>query len=263
MRFARLRVRGREHYGLIEGEQARLIRGSPFGRWEATTQVHSLDSVQFRPPTQPLQALGIGGNYADHIAQAEATSGKAHAGRGIQPWVKGAASLIGHGAPIVITREAQEVHYEAELVIVIGRRCRRASKAEARDCILGYTCGNDVSEKASWEKDLSFWRAKGIPSWGPVGPWVATDVDPTKGLDLIVRVNGQEHHRTNTKFMFHDVYDIVSYMSQYTWLFPGDVIFTGAAGVSRALKPGDVVEVEIEGIGTLSNPVVSEGLGEG
>lgn len=258
MRFARVRVQGRERYALVEGEQVRILRGSPFGRWQSTDAVYPLGQVTFLPPTHPLQALGVGANYADHIAQAEETSGRAHAGRGIQPWTKGTASLVGHGAPIVITKEAKEVHYEAELVIVMGRRCRRVSKEEARQYILGYTCGNDVSEKASWEKDLSFWRAKGIPSWGPVGPWVETDVDPTKGLDLIVRVNGVEHHRTNTRLMIHSVYDIVSYISQYTWLFPGDIIFTGAAGVTRPIKPGDVVEVEIEGIGVLRNPVVSE-----
>lgn len=261
MRFARFRVRGREHYGVVEGERVRVIRGSPFGRWERTEGAYGLEEVRLLPPTRPVQALGIGANYADHIAQAEATSGRAHAGRGIQPWTKGVASLTGHGSPIVITREARdlEVHYEAELVIVIGKRCRRVSRARAREHILGYTCGNDVSEKGAWERDLSFWRAKGVPSWGPVGPWVETEVDPTQGLDLVVRVNGEEHHRTNTRLMVHDVYDIVSYISRYTWLYPGDVIFTGAAGVTRALRPGDVVEVEIEGIGTLRNPVVAEG----
>jgi 2-keto-4-pentenoate hydratase/2-oxohepta-3-ene-1,7-dioic acid hydratase in catechol pathway len=206
----------------------------------------------------PVQVFGgVGVNYPDHAAQAEETTDIDISAMGIQPFHKSNASLTGCGSPIVLTPEAGEVHYEGELVIVVGRKARHVSQDRALDYVLGYTCGNDVSEKGSWEKDFSLWRSKGLPTWGPVGPWIATDVDP-HDLDVTVRLNGQVEHRFNTRDMIHDVPTIVSYISQYTTLFPGDLIFTGTSGTTRSLNPGDVVEVEISRIGTLRNPAVME-----
>jgi 2-keto-4-pentenoate hydratase/2-oxohepta-3-ene-1,7-dioic acid hydratase in catechol pathway len=199
----------------------------------------------------------VGVNYRDHLAQAQESSDVPFSDVGIQPFPKSNVSLTGSGSPIVLTPEAGAVHYEGELVVVIGRRARRVSRERAPDYVLGYTCGNDVTEKSIWEKDYSDWRSKGLPTWGPVGPWIATHVEPGN-LDVTLRLNGLVEHRFNTRDMIHDVPSIVSYISQYTTLFPGDLIFTGTSGSTKAMKPGDVVEVEISGIGLLKNPVAME-----
>jgi len=259
MKLARFRFEGQSHYGIVEGDLVTEVRGSPFrGKLQRSNRTHRLSEVVLLPVTTPVQVFGgVGANYPDHIAQAEETSGRKLGEMGIQPFPKSNASLTGSGSPIVLTPEAGEVHYEGELVIVIGRKARHVSKERALDYVLGFTCGNDVSEKESWEKDFSHWRSKGIPTWGPVGPWIATDLDPSN-LDVTIRMNGQMEHRFNTRDLLSDVPTIVSHISQYTTLFPGDLIFTGTSGVTRALKPGDVVEVEISGIGNLRNPVVME-----
>ena len=259
MKLARFRFEGRARYGIVEGDLVTEVRGSPFrGKLQRSNRTHRLSEVVLLPVTAPVQVFGgVGANYPDHVAQAEETSGRKLGEMGIQPFPKSNASLTGSGSPIVLTPEAGEVHYEGELVIVIGRKARRVSKERALDYVLGFTCGNDVSEKESWEKDFSHWRSKGIPTWGPVGPWIATDLD-SSNLDVTIRMNGQVEHRFNTRDLISDVPTIVSHISQYATLFPGDLIFTGTSGTTRAIKPGDVVEVEISGIGNLRNPVVME-----
>ena len=259
MKIARFRAKGRVRYGIVQEDRIAEIRGSVFrGRFQPTGVSHELSEVVLLPVTVPLQVIGgIGSNYRDHTAQAEETSGRKLGELGITPFPKSNASLTGSGMPIVLTPEAREVHYEGELVIVIGRKARHVSKERALEYVLGYTCGNDVSEKSSWEKDTWHWRSKGIPTWGPVGPWIATDVDPSN-LDITIRLNGQVEHKFTTRDMIHDVPTIVSYLTQYITLFPGDLVFTATSGITRAMKPGDVVEVEISGIGTLRNPVVME-----
>jgi 2-keto-4-pentenoate hydratase/2-oxohepta-3-ene-1,7-dioic acid hydratase in catechol pathway len=149
------------------------------------------------------------------------------------------------------------VHYEGEVVAVIGKDCRRISPAQAPRFILGYTCGNDVSERTWQGEDWSFWRAKGSDTFAPVGPWIETEID-ARNLDLVVRVNGDQVQHCNTRDMLFTFPEIVSYISQHVTLRPGDLVFSGTSGTTTAIKPGDVVEVEIPGIGVLSNPVEAE-----
>ena len=259
MQIARFRSNGRPRYGIVDGDTIIEAQGSPFhGQLRPTNITHSLATAALLPVSNPLQVFGgVGANYQDHVAQAEETSGHPLGSMGIQPFPKSNASLTGSGSPIILTPEADEVHFEGELVIVIGRKARKVSPQRALDYVLGYTCGNDVSEKGSWEKDFSHWRSKGVPTWGPVGPVIATDVDP-KDLPVTIRFNHQVEHRFNTGEMIHDVPEIVSYISRYATLFPGDLIFTGTSGESKAMRPGDLIEIEIAGIGNLSNPVIME-----
>ena len=259
MQIARFRSEGRPRYGLVDGDTIIETQGSPFrGELQPTARRHALADVTLLPVSKPVQVFGgVGANYQDHVAQAEETSGRPLGSMGIQPFPKSNASLTGSGSPIILTPEAEEVHFEGELVIVMGRKARSVSPERAMDYVLGFTCGNDVSEKGSWEKDFSHWRSKGVPSWGPVGPCIATDVDP-KDLAVTIRFNHQVEHRFNTGEMIHDVPTIVSFISRYATLFPGDLIFTGTSGESKAMKPGDLIEVEIAGIGNLSNPVIME-----
>ena len=256
MKIARVLFRGAEHYGIIEGAQIRLLEGPPFEQIAPTRKRVSMSDVRLLPPTRPVNFYGVGFNYPSHLAQASATSGQ-DIPTMPRPWHKGVGSMIGPDEAIVIPPEARAVHYEGELVIVISKLSRRVTPEQARQNILGYTCGNDVSEKGSWESEGTMWRAKGTDTFGPVGPWIETEMDPQNQV-LTVRLNGKEEHRANTSEMIHKVHELVSYMSQFTTLFPGDLILTGAAGTTKAMRPGDVVEVEITDIGVLRNPVRAE-----
>jgi 2-keto-4-pentenoate hydratase/2-oxohepta-3-ene-1,7-dioic acid hydratase in catechol pathway len=142
-------------------------------------------------------------------------------------------------------------------VAVIAKACRRVTPLQASKYILGYTCGNDVSERGWQKEDRTQWRAKGADSFAPVGPWVETGADPQR-LEMIVRVNGREVQHGCTKDMLFSFTQIVSYISQQVTLRPGDLVFSGSSGATGALHPGDVVEVEIPGVGLLRNPVVAE-----
>ena len=195
MKIARYRSEGRPHYGIVEGDTIIECRGTPFrGQLERTNKTHPVSSVTLLPVSNPVQVFGgVGANYQDHIAQAEETSGRPLGSMGIQPFPKSNASLTGSGSPIVLIPEADEVHFEGEMVIVVGRKARKVSKERALDYVLGYTCGNDVSEKASWEKDFSHWRSKGVPSWGPVGPYIATGGYVIHGRWGAVQFTQREH----------------------------------------------------------------------
>jgi 2-keto-4-pentenoate hydratase/2-oxohepta-3-ene-1,7-dioic acid hydratase in catechol pathway len=169
------------------------------------------------------------------------------------------ASLQSHGGPIVIPPDAANVHYEGEMVLVIGRRTRNVSPEEAARSIFGVTCGNDVSDR-DWQngpnKDLQWWRAKGADTFGPLGPAIVTGLD-FSDLLLTTRLNGETVQQQRTSDLLFPAPVIVSYISRWVTLEPGDVIYTGTPGSTRKMNPGDIVEVEIEGIGILRNQVVA------
>jgi 2-keto-4-pentenoate hydratase/2-oxohepta-3-ene-1,7-dioic acid hydratase in catechol pathway len=178
-----------------------------------------------------------------------------------QPFYKSPSCLIAAGERIVLPKDAEVVHAEAEMVIVIGKTCRKVPKENALDYVFGVTAGNDVSERI-WQndperKDIQWWRAKGADTFGPVGPYILTGVN-YGNLKVTMRINGQVVQEENTDHQIHDVAALVSYISRYVTLHPGDLIFTGTPGKTSMLKPGDTAEVELEGAGILSNPVVAE-----
>jgi len=170
---------------------------------------------------------------------------------------KPVTALQNPDGPIVLPRGASDVHSEGELVVVIGKQVKNASAEEARDAIFGVTCGNDVSDR-NWQhgekKDLQWWRAKGSDTFAPLGPAIAADID-YGNLLLQTRINGETVQKQYTSDLIFDCPSIVSWVSGWVTLMPGDVIYTGTPGNTRRMSTGDVVEVEIEGIGTLRNPV--------
>jgi 2-keto-4-pentenoate hydratase/2-oxohepta-3-ene-1,7-dioic acid hydratase in catechol pathway len=189
-------------------------------------------------------------NYKSHLG------GRPAPGRP-EIFYKPVSCLQNPGDPIKIPAGSKETHYEGELVVVVGKTCSHASKEEAAAAVLGVTCGNDVSERdwqAGSDKDLQWWRAKGADTFGPLGPCVVTGID-FSNLQLTTRVNGKVVQQQFTSDLLFDVPAIVSWISQYVTLEPGDLIYTGTPGSTSKLAPGDVVEVEIEGIGVLRNPV--------
>ncbi len=262
MKIARFRAGRRVAHGVVKGDEVVEIRGSIYSRFRMTDTVHKLATVKLLSPTEPTEMWGPGVNFASHLAYAASVFDNEEKAppppEHPEPWVKPRSSLTSHDDPIILPRDSQgEVHYEGEAVAVIGKQCRRVSPSEARKFILGYTCGNDVSDRTWQNEDWSFWRAKGADTFAPVGPWLETDVNPQE-LELIVRLNGEEVQRAHTSEMLFTFSEIVSYISQQVTLRPGDLVYSGATGVTRAMKPGDVVEVDIPGIGVLSNPVTVE-----
>ncbi len=256
-RFARFQVGDRIAYGKVDGSRVRELNGDLFGQWSATDKTHALKDVKLLPPTQPTQVLALAGNYRSHLQDDTIPPKFAIP----QPFYKSPSCLVGQGEPIVIPKDAKTVHYEAELVIVIGKKCRKVAKEEALEYVFGVTAGNDVSERI-WQndeqvKDVQWWRAKGADTFGPVGPFIVTGVD-YGNLMLRLRLNGEVKQEEKTDHLIHDIPTTVSFISQYVTLHPGDLIFTGTPGKTSTIQPGDVVEVELEGAGTLKNPVVAE-----
>ena len=260
MKIARFRQDGRSAYGVVQGDELVEIRGSIYTRFRLTDTKHALADVTLLPPTEPSEIWAPGLNFANHLAFAAGVLGDEdpQLPQHPDPWIKARGSLTGTGDTIMLPYDsAGDIHYEGEAVAVIGKTCRRITVAEAGGCILGYTCGNDVSERAWQKDDWTFWRAKGSDTFAPVGPWIDTEVDP-QNLEMIVRLNGEEVQHGRTNEMLFTFAEIVSYISQQVTLRPGDLVFSGSTGVTTALKNGDVIEVDIPGIGVLSNPVEKE-----
>ena len=256
--FARFRAGDNVTYGIVEDDNVREISGSIFGEWKKTDRVHALSDVKLMVPTRPRHVFAMAGNYKSHLKDAEIPPKF----RIPQPFFKSPSSLVQHGGRIVIPKDAtEEVHYEAEMVIVIGKRASRVSKEDALGYVLGVTCGNDVSERY-WQndeenKDVQWWRAKGSDTFGPCGPYIVSGLN-YDDLLLTLRLNGEVRQKERTSQMIHDVSTQVSFISQHITLLPGDLIFTGTSGSTSAIKHGDVVEVELEGVGILRNKVRRE-----
>jgi 2-keto-4-pentenoate hydratase/2-oxohepta-3-ene-1,7-dioic acid hydratase in catechol pathway len=207
------------------------------------------------PPT--FYAAGI--NFREHVTAAARK-------RGEEPQFPPQAdvgyrannALIAQNEAIVIPQDASElVQYEGEVVAVIGKKCRRVSEAEALDYVLGYTIGNDVSERVWQRNDRTFWRGKNADTFKPMGPWIVTDLNP-EDLHVTIRLNGRIVGKYDMAGAIFSVRQFISRMSQYLTLYPGDVLWMGTDGDPENMKDGDVVEVEVSDIGVLRNPVVRE-----
>jgi 2-keto-4-pentenoate hydratase/2-oxohepta-3-ene-1,7-dioic acid hydratase in catechol pathway len=244
-------------YGLLDGDRVVQLDGDLFGSWSKSDTTHSLAEVKLLPPTEPTQVLALAGNYRSHLSS-DTIPPKLQIP---QPFHKSPSCLIGHGEAIVLPSDSKDVHYEAEIVVVIGKTCRNVSQEQASDYVFGVTAGNDISERI-WQndeevKDIQWWRAKGADTFGPVGPCIATDVD-FDNLMLRLKLNGETRQEENSDHLIHGIPKTVSFISRYVTLHPGDLIFMGTPGKTAAIRPGDVVEVEIDGIGVLRNPVVAQ-----
>ncbi|GLZ06122.1 2-keto-4-pentenoate hydratase [Actinomadura sp. NBRC 104412] len=258
MRYSRISVDGRAVWARVDGDVLRPLRGSPLeggGNAEAGRAVPVADAT-FLPPVVPNVFYAVGMNYKRHAE---------HAGVAIpeRPEVGYRANnaLIGHGQAIV-KPDGVEGRFEAEgeVVAVIGRRLRRATYAEAREAVFGWTIGNDVSARAWQHADRSFWRSKNSDTFKPMGPWIETDADPL-AQTTTVRVDGEVRASFRTGAMIFDPYEYIVETTRYITMHPGDVLWMGADATVQ-LEPGSTVDIEISGIGTLSNPVLSESRAE-
>jgi 2-keto-4-pentenoate hydratase/2-oxohepta-3-ene-1,7-dioic acid hydratase in catechol pathway len=238
-------------YGAVEPEGIRLHRGTPFVAWEPTETLVPFDEVRLLAPVFPTKVVGVGRNYAGHAAE-----------RGVEVpeepviFLKPATAVIGPEAAVALPPEAGEVHHEAELAVVIGRVARRVAAEEAAGHIFGYTAANDVSARDLQKLDGQWTRAKGFDTFCPLGPAIETELDPN-GLAIACRVNGETRQDGNTADMVFGVAELLAFVSRVMTLLPGDVILTGTPAGVGPIRPGDRMEVEIERIGILRNPVVA------
>jgi 2-keto-4-pentenoate hydratase/2-oxohepta-3-ene-1,7-dioic acid hydratase in catechol pathway len=245
---------GKPVYGLVEGDQLREITGVPFGAWKKTDRTVPVSKARFLAVTDARTVFALAGNYQDHLVGLPPERLEKY--KIPQFFLKTASCLCGHGDDIRYPKDAGRVDYEGELVIVIGKGGRDIPKDRALDHVFGVTAGNDVSAREWQTNDIQWWRAKGSDTFGPCGPYIISGLDYGK-LDLQVRVNGKVKMKTNTKNMVHDIPTTVAFLSKHITLQPGDLIFTGTAGKTEPIQVGDVVEVEMEGVGVLKNKVVA------
>jgi 2-keto-4-pentenoate hydratase/2-oxohepta-3-ene-1,7-dioic acid hydratase in catechol pathway len=250
-RYVRFQQGAAIRYGILDGDRIRTLRGGLFDAPKEAGTV-KLTDVTLLYPIQPPKVLAVGLNYKSHI-------GNRPAPKNCEIFFKPTTCLQNPGAPIVIPKTSKNTHYEGELVIVVGKRATKVPPEQAQDVIFGVTCGNDVSER-DWqggaEKDLQWWRAKGADTFGPLGPVIARGLN-YGNLRLQTRLNGEAVQNANTDDLLFNCHQIVSAISEYVTLEQGDVIYTGTPGSTRRMQPGDKVEVEIEGVGVLANPVVA------
>jgi 2-keto-4-pentenoate hydratase/2-oxohepta-3-ene-1,7-dioic acid hydratase in catechol pathway len=245
MKIARLQAQGDVFYGAVQDDRLCVMtnkeRDAPLWR--------SLSEGQLLAPVQPTKIVAVGLNYRDHAEEVGLPVPE-------EPilFLKPASSLLGPGDAIVIPPRSARVDYEAELAVVIGKTARKASGKDARDCILGYTCLNDVTARDLQGKDGQWTRAKGFDAFCPIGPWIETELDPSD-LSIELFLNGERKQHSRTSNLIFDPVFLVEFVSHVMTLNPGDVIATGTTSGIGPMKPGDTVEVRIEGIGSLVNRV--------
>lgn len=255
MKIARYEFDGEACYGTLDGEILHRLPGSPFDSLETTARTDALASVKLLAPLERPRIFGVGLNYLLHIKES-----------GTQPpvvpliFMKPSTAVIGPDEAIVYPHEGQNVHFEAELAVVIGRAGRRIAIEQALDHVLGYTCANDVSERVIQKSEMdqgALLVGKGFDSFCPLGPVIATHLEPSN-LRIGARVNGVELQSSSTSDLLFSVPQLIAYLSTAMTLLPGDVIITGTPSGVGPILPGDVVEVFVEGVGVLSNTVVAE-----
>ena len=257
MLLCRFEYNGRVSFGTVEGDRVTPIEGGLFGDHRPAGDALALPGVRLLAPLVPPKVLAAAVNYQSHVPSGASVLKSDEAPSVPQLFLKPSSSVIGPGETIVLPAEARRVDAEGELVAVIGRVCRNVSEAEALDYVLGYTCGNDVSARHWQRDDVQWWRAKGSDTFTAIGPVIATGLDPSN-LMLRTRVNGEVRQESSTSNLIHSLAKIISFASQVMTLEPGDLVFTGTPGETPKLDDGDVVEIEIEGIGVLRNPVRRE-----
>ena len=251
---------GASAYGIVEGDQVLEVRGTPFESYEKTAQRHPLSSVRLAVPAMPYNFYAMGANFRKHLDWANQRFNlKVGVPKEADMGYRSPSALIASGETIIIPKDSVgPVQFEGELVAVIGRKAKNLSMEDALSCVLGYTLGNDLSERAWQFADRTMWRGKNADTFKPMGPVIETDLDP-ENQDVRVRVNGVLAGEYNTRDAVHSLRSCISRTSRYVTFYPGDVVWLGCDGACEPdLKPGDLVEIENTAIGTLRNPLALE-----
>lgn len=239
-------------YGWVSNDKVGRIDGSPFGEFQRLEAAFPIESVQLHAPIQPGKIICVGRNYSEHIKEQKAETPETPL-----LFLKPPSAVIGPIQTIILPPQSEQVDHEAELVVVIGKRGRWIQPSDAFSYIYGYTIGNDVTARDLQRRDGQWTRSKGFDTFCPLGPWVETEFDPTDAM-ISCHVNGELRQMASTHDMIFHVDQIIAFASSIMTLEPGDVIMTGTPAGISPLHPGDVVEVTIEGLGKLHNPVAIE-----
>jgi 2-keto-4-pentenoate hydratase/2-oxohepta-3-ene-1,7-dioic acid hydratase in catechol pathway len=255
MRIVRYSHDGQMSFGVLEGETIAAITPHPFAPFEYSGERLALDEVRLLAPVLPTKVVAVGKNYADHAKEMGDDVPE-------EPiiFLKPSTSVVGPGDPIIYPAGVDRVDFEGELAVIVGKMARHLDEATALQVVLGFTCANDVTARNLQASDGQWTRAKGFDTFCPLGPWIETDLDSS---DLAVRtlVNDEQRQSSRTSMLVTSVARLLAFISGVMTLLPGDVILTGTPAGIGALSPGDRVEVEIEGIGVLTNRVVAEPAG--
>ena len=256
-RLVRVLINDAPTWGIIDEAsddvQIYHLEGSPYSTWSRGAALGALETLTLLPPAAPTKIVGVGRNYAAHAAEFNNPMPEAPL-----LFLKPPSSIVAHGGNIVVPPQSERVEHEAEVVIVMGKQCRNVTAEQAWDYVLGVTCGNDVTARDLQRKDGQWTRGKGFDTFCPLGPWLMTDVTAAEFADVTVtsRVNGAVRQQGHTADMTFTPADIIAYASAVMTLMPGDVLMTGTPSGVGPLVAGDVVEVEIGGVGVLRNPVI-------
>ena len=247
-KYVRFEYDGNVSYGVLEDETIHTLRGDVFESVERSGRTVSLGDVRLLPPSAPKKVVAIGFNYGSHLPEGVEP--------GAEPGVfdKHTTSLIPHDAEITYYKDSTNLHYEGEMVLIIGKTAKSVPVEEADEYIFAVAPGNDVTDRDWQSNDLQWFRAKGADTFGPVGPVMAAGTN-YNDLQLQTRVNGEVKQSQRTSDLIFNPARIVSFVSRYVTLEAGDMIFTGTPGSTSAIEPGDVVEIELEGVGVLRNTV--------
>ncbi len=249
MKFCRIAHEGQERYCIVEDNAVRLLNGTPFAKYSLTDTVLPVKAIRFLSPASPSKVVAIGKNYADHALEMGEDAPELPL-----LFLKPSTSVVAHEDAIVYPKQSERVDYEAELAVVMKKRCKNVSKEAAMDYVLGFTCLNDVTARDLQSLDKQWTRAKGFDTFCPIGPWIETDFD-WRDANIQLLLNGEIKQSSTTARMIHKCDALISFISEVMTLEPGDVIATGTPSGIGPMDKGDTVEVSIEGLGILRNTV--------
>jgi 2-keto-4-pentenoate hydratase/2-oxohepta-3-ene-1,7-dioic acid hydratase in catechol pathway len=253
MRIVRYQSKGQApRYGWLLESKVGPIEGDIYGEFRRLEAETPLTEVKLLAPVQPSKIICVGHNYAEHVKERNAELPKVPL-----IFLKPPSSIINPGDTILLPPQSQQVEHEAELVVIIGKRGRNIIAEEAQNYVYGYTVGNDVTARDLQKSDGQWTRAKGFDTFCPFGPWIDTEFDPSDAV-ITCKVSGQPRQMASTRDMVFNVNVLIAFISSVMTLEAGDIIFTGTPAGIGPLKPGDSVEVEIEGLGRLVNPVATQ-----
>ncbi len=247
MKIARVQVGGEAVWAIVDGETVYRLEGSPWEAPQRGAEIGPLSGAKLLAPCEPTKVVCIGLNYRAHAAES---------GQQVPPeplmFLKPPTSVIGPGEDVVWAPDSKHIDYEAELAVVFKRTAKSVPAGAYKDFVLGYTCANDVSARDFQRGDGQWARAKGSDTFCPLGPWIETDVDPSD-LRISGKLNGETKQDSRTSDLVFDIDFLISHLTKYFTMFPGDVLITGSPAGIGPMNPGDSYEVTIEGVGSLSN----------
>lgn len=252
MRIARIAHGGEEFFAVLKGDKACRLKGTPYEGLEYEGTEYPFQGLRLLAPCEPSKVVCVGKNYLDHINELKAVTGD-------KPevpllFLKPSTSVIGPEEAVLYPSISERVDYEAELAVVIKKRAKQVPKEQAHEYILGYTCLNDVTARDVQIREVQWTRGKSPDSFCPIGPWIETGLD-AQNVDVLCRLNGELRQSSNTLMMIFPVDEIIAFITQSITLLPGDVVATGTPAGIGPMLPGDIVEVEVSGIGVLRNRI--------